>query len=304
MEELNYKYAIIILHWGNISDTIECLDSIDKYCLNYKYFVVLVDNTGNNCSLIINQKKFSFKLHIINSSENLGFAAGNNIGIKFADKFNPENYILINNDTVFINNDLDRLINIFDKNTDYGIMGLNNYYYDYPDIVWQAGIKINFTFGITKVIKKVNNNSSKITEVDNVTGSALLIRRNVIERIGLLNEEYFNYWEETEWCYLAKKNGFKVGLPDNLRILHKKEKKIYNSNPIHNYFILRNKLFFFRNKIRLFFIAFLFAVIKAFIIAVISEINGNKMNIRAFYYAIKDYLSHNMRKGNLEKIIK
>ena len=154
----------------------------------------------------------------INSDSNHGFAAGNNIGIRYALKSNDFDYIwMLNNDTVIKNNTISLLVNYAEKyNVD--ITGSTLRYYSNPKKIQAYGGHINKFLGTDSHILEKN----KIKEqLDYIIGAAFLIKKNVIDKIGLLPENYFLYFEETDYCFNAKKHGFKLDVCTRSIVYHK-----------------------------------------------------------------------------------
>ena len=172
----------------------------------YELKVYLIDNNSeyiefnNLCKGI---KKYN--LTFIRNKINAGFAGGNNLGIKYAINDKCDYVLLLNNDTIIINDIIGTFINTILRNPDYGILGLVNYYYKNPVRIWQDGIILNKLTGGTKHPRKLNKD---LIDCDYVPGSSIFINVRIIEEIGLLDENYFAYSEEADFCVRAKK---KVG---------------------------------------------------------------------------------------------
>lgn len=162
--------------------------------------------------------KYINPIIFIQAGENGGFAAGNNIGIKYALEKDDFEYIwLLNNDTVIEKNSLSKLINYASKNN-IGIAGSALMYYNDSNELQAYGGTINKFFGTGKHILNQNNIEK---DLDYVVGASFLISRDVITKIGLLPEEYFLYYEETDYCFNARKNGFTLGIEPKSIVYHK-----------------------------------------------------------------------------------
>ena len=139
------RVGIIILNWNGIADTVECLESVKK--ITYpKYDVVLVDNgsTGDDAEVL--KEKYGDYIHLLCNSENLGFAGGVDVGLRYAmGTIHPAYFLLLNNDTVVAPDFLDELVKVAESDETIGIVGPRIYYYDYRgenNILWFAGGKI------------------------------------------------------------------------------------------------------------------------------------------------------------------
>lgn len=190
------------------------------------------------------------RMILIKNNFNYGFAEGNNIAIRYAMKALDIDYILLlNNDTVVDKFFLKELIEKGSK-YNFGIAGPKVYYYDYKglnNIIHSAGARIYHLFGKAPPIgdKEVDKGQyDREKFVNYLEGACLLVRREVIEHVGLLDSSYFLYWEETDWCYRALKKGFKSLFIPSSKIWHKvKAKKI---NEIYSYYMIRNRFFFMK----------------------------------------------------------
>jgi len=236
------------------------------------------------------------KLIIIKNEKNYGFAEGNNIGMRYALKaLNPDYILLLNNDTVVDKEFLSELVKVVESDEKIGIVGAVNYYYDDTKKIWYSGGVMNWATGkladITR--NRVDNGQfEEIKEVDEVAGSSLLIKTEVINKIGLLYSDYFCYFEETEWCAKAKKEKYLVYANFNSKIWHKvssSSKKIY---AFEVYYLTRNRfLFLYRNVTKLQFILFLFHFfLLDFILTTGSllVLHKNSKLLKTYYKAIYD----------------
>jgi len=188
---------------------------------------------------------------LIKNSENRGFPGGNNVGIKFAlEFFDPDYILLLNNDTVVDENFLGELIKNGDSRDDVGILGPKIYFYDEPQTIWSAGCKISWKLsrGIQIGTNETDNGQyDEIKEVEYVSGSAFLIKTETIKRIGLMDEDYFLYFEESDWTLRANQEGFKSLYVPTSHIWHKVSRSGGGiSNPIGLYYITRNRWIFMR----------------------------------------------------------
>jgi hypothetical protein len=220
--------------------------------------VVVIDNgsKGNDAKII--KGKFGDFVYIIEEEKNLGFAGGCNVGIRWALHSGANYILLLNNDTVVDPDFLIELVNVAQNNAEIGIVGPKVYYYEQPKRIFNAGGKVNFFTGRTLFVGHGETNDRRfdnIEEVDFVVGCALLIKEGTIRRIGLLNEKYFAYYEETEWCTKARKAGFKVVHVSKAKIWHKSPKA--RTSESEKYYLTRNRfLFVKRNSSSLQFIVF------------------------------------------------
>ena len=212
----------------------------------YEYFQEELEHlkpNPKNSHLISNKK-----LTIIKNDENYGFAKGNNIGMRYALKnLDPDYILLLNNDTVVDKNFLDEMI----KNSEIpeiGFIGPKIYYYNYNgrnDFINFAGGRLNLLNGSAKHIgigEIDNGQYDQTKKVDYVEGSCILIKKEVLYEVGLLDAGYFAYWEEIDLCMRGlKQNYFSLYVP-NSKIWHKISSSSDEVTKI--YYLTRNSLWF------------------------------------------------------------
>ncbi|AXV40955.1 glycosyltransferase family 2 protein [Methanobacterium sp. BAmetb5] len=190
-------------------------------------------------------------INLIKNVENRGFPGGNNVGIKFAlEFFDPDYILLLNNDTVVDENFLGELIKNGDSRDDVGILGPKIYFYDEPQTIWSAGCKISWKLsrGIQIGTNEVDKGQyDEIKEVEYVSGSAFLIKTEAIKKIGLMDEDYFLYFEESDWTLRANQEGFKSLYIPTSHIWHKVSRSGGGiSKPIGLYYVTRNRWLFMK----------------------------------------------------------
>jgi len=240
------KVGIVILNWNGKAVSSECLDSLKK--TKYPNLeIYLVDNASTDGS----QKHFKTNypwVILIENGENLGFTGGNNKGIREALKRGANYILLLNNDTIVAPDFLNELVKAGQKRGDVGILCPKIYYYDYPDMLWYAGGNISLFRGIPKHFgfqKKDNRKYDQEYEVNFITGCAFLIKREVIEKIGLLDENLFIYSEDSDWSLRALKAGYKGLYVPSSKIWHKEgiDSKKNRGNDFRMYLGTRNIMY-------------------------------------------------------------
>ncbi|MGG3832885.1 glycosyltransferase family 2 protein [Geobacillus thermocatenulatus] len=245
--------AIIILNWNAYDDTFECLKSLEH--LTYPYFhVFLVDNASQDGSFDklqqdYNDGKFHLSITFIQTGENLGFAGGNNVAIREAYKQGYQYFWLLNNDTVVDPNALTPLVETLENDKQVGIVGSKIYYYG-TNKIWFAGGKVNTWTGKTKHIgikEEDVGQYDQVKEVDYITGCSLGFRREVLETVGYMCEDYFLYYEETDWNVRANQYGWEIKYVPQSRVHHKVSASSggeKNLSPIVAFYDIRNGYWF------------------------------------------------------------
>lgn len=233
--------AIIILNWNGKRDTLACLDSLKN--LNYTNFqTILVDNGSSDDSVAAIREKFP-TVTLLETGENLGFAGGNNVGIEHALKLGVDALLLLNNDTEVDPDLLTAFAKQLNAHPEAGILGATIYLFDEREKLDHLGGKWNkrraaFDFiGHREISQTV-----KTEKLDYVCGAALLARREVFEKIGLLEARFFLIWEEADFCQRAKKAGMLSLTCPEARIWHKVSASFVGGKPHTTYFWWRNRL--------------------------------------------------------------
>lgn len=216
----NKKISIIILNWNGLKDTAECLESVIRSdYINYE--IIVVDNGSTDGSVTILKEKYPF-VTIIENKENIGFVGGCNIGIKAALEKNGVDYVwLLNNDTIIEPNTLSELVVIGESNPAIGLLSPIIYYYSNPSTLQYCGAYFDWENHTIKNIKDVDGIDAVNERDVHLWGTALLIKKCVIDSIGLLNEKYFAYFEDTEYSLRAIRAGFVNRIIPSAKIFHK-----------------------------------------------------------------------------------
>jgi len=248
MPHLSPKVSIVILHFDNIRILTECL----KSCQNIAYpnYEIIIVQNGLKSKLNLNSmRRISERVsEIISLPENIGYARANNRGIKKALEHEADYVLLLNDDTVVSVPFLNVLIKEAEKSLDAGMLGPGIYYFDEPEKIWFAGAFFDWKTAMisTSIAEQFNKTKAgEPFESDYITGCALLVKRKVIENIGLLDERFFLYWEDVDWGLRAKKIGYKNIIVPNAHIWHKVSVSIGGpASSLKAYHKTRSHLFF------------------------------------------------------------
>lgn len=222
------KVSVIVLNWNGLADTQECLRSLQK--VTYPgYEVIVVDNASSGDDARLLMEEFGDSVQILRNDKNYGFAGGNNIGIQYAlDHSSPDYILLLNNDTVAAADFLDEMVRAAETDPEAGILGPKIYYYDFngrKDVIWTAGGKIRWWH--TWVYDGIGHNDDdlpryqRLATVDWISGAAMMVKRQVLDQISLLNTDYFFGSEDVEYSLKARAHGFKAVYVPTARIWHK-----------------------------------------------------------------------------------
>lgn len=191
------------------------------------------------------------KLILIKNDKNYGFAEGNNIGIRYAVETLKADYVLLlNNDTVVDPLFLTKLMEISVKKSSIGFVGPKTYFYDFEgknNVITFAGGSLNLKKGMSQSTgfgELDKGQYDKIKTVEYVEGSCILVKKEVLEKIGFLDPKYFAYWEETDLCVRGKNEGYKSVFVPEAKIWHKVSSSV--PNPTMIYFMNRNMFWFMK----------------------------------------------------------
>jgi GT2 family glycosyltransferase len=238
--------AIILLNWNQPDHTLACLRSLGE--LDYpNVTVTVVDNGSTDGSPALIRERFP-NVTLIENGLNLGFAAGNNVAIEPAMRAGADYVMLLNNDTEVAPDMLRELVDVAESDAGVGIVGPKILYYDQPDVIWSAGGTVDaFGFpGHVGADRPDDDPSDEPREADYVTGCAILVKRAVVEAIGVIDERFFIYFEETEWCARARRAGFRILYVPSARMWHKVKPDARGYSRRYLYLMARNRLLYLR----------------------------------------------------------
>ncbi|WP_022948507.1 glycosyltransferase family 2 protein [Methylohalobius crimeensis] len=240
------KVSIIILNWNGRDDTLACLDSVFK--IDYPNFdVVVVDNGSTDDSVPAIRKAFP-QAHLIETGKNLGYAGGNNVGIQYALNNKADYIFVLNNDTTVAPDVLTHLVQAAEKHPEAAVLGPVIYEMERPETIWTAGEA--FGEGFTCVHLRQGESETVLNKddgrtVDWVTGAAFFTRSSALRDIGLFDERYFLVYEESDWCFRARRAGYSCLIVPQASVWHKVGSAFGSeSSPLRTYFSTRNRLLF------------------------------------------------------------
>lgn len=238
--------CIILVNYNGYQDTLECVKSIkgSKTC-NQK--IIIVENASQDRNRIKTDEYLTENTDVIISSENLGFAGGNNLGIDYAMKtYNPQYILLLNNDTVIEPNAIEELISTANRNNKVGIVTGKINYYSEKKKFWAACGKFDFRTGIADQpqMGMIDNGEYDIEcEISFASGCVMLIPNYIIKTIGKLDEKYFMYAEDTDYCCRVLREGYKIYYNGKSLIYHKVSASAGVHSVNQQYYMFRNNCY-------------------------------------------------------------
>jgi GT2 family glycosyltransferase len=232
---------IIILNWNGWHDTVACVESCRKLTWR-NYRILVVDNASSDGSEEILRKRLA-DVEIIQTGANLGFAGGNNVGIRHALDSGGDYVWLLNNDAEAAPEALTALVEEMEREPSAGIAGSKIYFHDDPRRIWFAGG--SWEKGRLRLRHRGANRLDEGQydeggEIGSVSGCSMLVRSAAIREIGLMEESYFLYWEDTEWCARGREKGYRVLFVPASHIWHKVSASAGQGSFSQHYYSTRN----------------------------------------------------------------
>ena len=242
---MSKKISIISVNYNQAEVTCEMLSSLQK--LTYPEIeIIVIDNGSPTDPTQLITTSFP-NVKYIRSEQNLGFAGGNNLGIKNS----TGDYIMfLNNDTEVDPGFLEPLVQLFESNPYAGLASSKILYHNSADLIQYAGsTNINPFTGRNKRIGFMEKDSGQyesVRETDLGHGAAMMVPRKVIDKIGAMPEFFFLYYEEVDWCESIKRAGYKIYFVPQSRVYHKESMSVGKNSALKTYYLTRNRLLFMR----------------------------------------------------------
>lgn len=205
--------CVLVLNWNGWQDTVKCIDSL-KSLAYPNYEIVVLDNASTNDS-VARIREAHPDILLIETGANLGFAGGNNIGIRYALERGADYIWLLNNDTIVSPDALTAMIEVAESDPKIGAVGSVLYYMNQTEKIqaWGGG-RVNLITGRSRHLLAPG-------DLHYITGASMLLRREALEQVGLLDESFFMYWEDADLSLRLRREGWKLAVAEGARVLHK-----------------------------------------------------------------------------------
>lgn len=214
--------AVILVNWNGRDVTLECLRSL-RNVTTPGLHIIVVDNGSDDGSVEAIRNEFP-AVEILPQRENLRFAGGNNVGIRRALDEGASFIVLLNNDTT-VDPDFARVLSSrLHSDPGCGMAAPKIYYYDAPDKIWFAGGEISFWTGTMKhtgIREKDDSRFNEARTIDYASGCCMMVRSEVIAKVGMLDEAYFIYGEDADWCMRIRNAGYTIWYEPAAKVWHK-----------------------------------------------------------------------------------
>jgi len=228
---------VVILNWNGKEDTLGCLASLEKVTTAHQ--VLVVDNGSTDDSVAAVGERFP-RVKILENGENLGYAEGNNRGIRYALRAGADYVFILNNDTTV----KEDILSAFLKNPESAIQGGKTLLMSDPSRLDHIGGNWNPQRGEFDLVGqgKKEGEWTESMELDYVCGVALFVKAKVFREIGLFEKRFFLFWEESDWCHRAKKGGYPASFCPEAKLFHKVSSSFIGGKPHSTYFWWRSRL--------------------------------------------------------------
>ncbi len=258
------KVSIIILTWNACKMTLEQLkdaSKLDTSGLDVEMIIVDNGSIDETQEKLSEYKMPNMSYKFIETGKNLGFAGGNNFGIKDALGRGSDYMILMNNDLILSKNIIKSLVDLAESDVNIGLIAPKMYFAkgyefhknrynpkDLGNVIWYAGgiIDRDNVYSEHRGVDEVDKGQyDKIQETDFANGACVLVSRKLVEKIGVIDETFFLYWEDADYSESARIAGFKVIYTPDTWLWHMVSASTGSSgSPSNDYFLTRNRLIF------------------------------------------------------------
>jgi GT2 family glycosyltransferase len=240
----------VVLNWNLPKDTQRCVLSLCNS--DYPNLRVLVVDNGSDADLYAELRAaLPADVEFVRSEMNLGFAGGNNLGFHYALEHGADYVLVVNNDTVVDPRMVSQLVAAAAAQPDVGLVGPVIYYLQPPDRIWFAGYRFSHGIYVLRRGLHLAPPVQPVEDVDFVSGCGVLIRRSVLEKVGLFSDEYFMYYEDLDLCFRVKAAGMRIVCVTDARMWHAVSTSTGGvDSPLKQYYQVKSSLIFYRRHTR------------------------------------------------------
>lgn len=242
------RICMVILNWNQADLTIDCLESVFR--MDYPELSVLLVDNGSDDGTPERVMESYPMTEVLRLGHNVGYSAGNNVGIEIALERGADYVMLLNNDTIVAPDMLRILVEVAESHPSVAIVGPTMLYHEPADVIWGASNFVDWrsgTFSRRGLGERVSEalEGSDPEECDYIDSCAILIKRDAIDQIGLLDERFFINFDDIDWNTRARHAGFQVLYVPNAVIWHRVSAAMGQASPATTYYMTRNALLYF-----------------------------------------------------------
>ena len=254
MSASDARVAVVVLHWGDKADTLACLRSVAVSRLPARPLIVVDNGTGALAASEVAAAAPDAEL--IATTVNLGFTGGSNLALRRALAAGAEFVLLLNNDATLDPACLGELVRTAGTAPRVAAVGAKVLSAADPDRLWAAYGRLTYRAALVEVVGRQEPDGPRfgtVREVEWVPGCAMLLGRAALEDVGLLDERFFAYHEDVDWCTTARARGWRILFAPAARVVHRGEGSLSGrgrANPAR-YLSARNTVLFARKHARL-----------------------------------------------------
>jgi GT2 family glycosyltransferase len=247
------RVAVVVLAWNRPEETMECLKSLAS-CKTRQLEIILVDNGSRETVVPAAKEKFQ-AIHVIQNKENLGYAGGNNVGLRYALSLGADYALVLNNDAVVAPEAIDEMVRMVESDPDIGAVGARVMQYEFTDRIYATSGTVTYLPPLIRLHGLHSKDLKSFTlprDGDFVPGCSVLLRRKTLEHVGLFDERFFAYHEDVDWCTRAWSDNWRVSYLPSSVVYHRGA--FYDRHwplPDYSYYLYgRNSLIYARKHAR------------------------------------------------------
>lgn len=243
------QVMIGIMNWNQKTDTLWCLESL-RSVKEPGIKIVLVDNASTDGSVEVIGSRFP-EVKILINQTNRGCAGGRNDLLSFFLNTDLQYLMFLDNDARVMPDTFKILVEEINRSEDIGVLGVKAYYEDRPDVFWTKGgdrfDPLNGGFHNMGQKEEDRGQYSKMEQVDSVPGGFTFMKREVAEKVSEIDERYFIYFEDSDWCFRVKKAGFRIMTSARAKVYHRVSGSLGMESPRFYYYRIRNRFLFMKD---------------------------------------------------------
>jgi len=291
------KVGIVLVNYNGLNFQNDCIKTIKNMSYS-NYEIIVVDNASTDKSMEM-LKQYYPEVTIIECEENHGVAKGNNIGIRYAIDNGSQYILLLNNDTEIDAELLTEMIKKADENI---LITPKIYYYNPSNLLWYAGGEINLNKATTTHYgygEYDNGQYDKETLVKYTPTCCLLVHKSVFNEIGLMDEKYFMYYDDTDFCVRINKSKYSILYCPSAVLWHKVSSSTGGEcSPLKTYYMTRNRFYFAKKHNSVYIMSYIYSIYFSIRRSVKFILKRDKKQVNMIKLAISDFIKGNMYKMN------